>query len=231
MGTWSGSAWGYNPVQGGDKDNHISRIVDFEFRGDDTFYVKARPMDWGQVNMATPSYMENVYTLTDTYIYVYNRFVDFSGYTHTSGWQELPAFYTISALNNFYYYNGSSPWMNDTLIKRSDLIFWGQTNNQAFELKATSEFWSAWCDNSGFGVGLYVPGVYTLHAGKYMYDGSTDPSAHSTNYVAPRRYITLVCGKPLEYSYLITAGSLGDIRDTFRSNRALINNYTLEHYN
>ncbi len=29
LGNWSGSSWGYNPVQGGDKVNNPSRIVDF----------------------------------------------------------------------------------------------------------------------------------------------------------------------------------------------------------
>lgn len=231
MGYWTDRAWGYNPVQGGDKLNNISRIIDFEFIGDTQFYVKARPMDWGQVNMATPSYMENIYTLTEDYVHVYNRFVDFSIYTHTVGWQELPAFYTISALNNFTYYNGDSPWTNDTLINRDDLIFWGQTSNQAFELKSTSEFWSAWVDNSGFGVGLYVPGVYTYHAGKFMYDGSADPAAASTNYVAPRKYLTLVSGKPLEYSYIFSAGTISEIRENFRVNRNLIDNTALENYN
>ncbi len=231
MGYWTDRAWGYNPVQGGDKLNNISRIIDFEFISDTQLYVKARPMDWGQVNMATPSYMENVYTLTEDYVHVYNRFVDFSIYTHTVGWQELPAFYTISALNNFTYYNGDRPWTNDTLINRDDLIFWGQTSNQAFELKETSEFWSAWIDDSGFGVGLYVPGVYTYHAGKFMYDGSADPAAASTNYVAPRKYLTLISGKPVEYSYIFSAGTLSEIRENFRVNRDIIDNTALENYN
>ena len=81
------------------------------------------------------------------------------------------------------------------------------------------------------GVGLYVPGVYTYHAGKFGYDGSCDPAAGSCNYVAPRRYLTLVCGKPLEYSYLVTAGNISEIRDTFKENRGLINNSGLENYN
>lgn len=231
MGYWTDRAWGYNPVQGGDAKNNISRIVDFEFISDTQIYVKARPMDWGQINKATPSYMENIYTIENDYVHVYNRFVDFSGYTHTPGWQELPAFYTISALNNFSYYNGNSPWTNDTLITRSDLIFWGQTSNQAFELSSTSEFWSAWTDDSGFGVGLYVPNVYTYHAGKFMYDGSPEPGAASTNYVAPRRYITLVSGKPLEYSYIFKAGSLQEIRDSFMEHRNVVDNTSLDTYN
>ena len=230
LGLMGTSPWGYNPVQGGDGHNNPSQIVDLEV-SNDAIYVKVRPMDWGHDGHITPSYMENWYYLYDNFVKVDNRFVDFSGYTHTVGWQELPAFYTGSALNNFYYYNGNSPWTGDSLVKRSDLIFWGETNNQAFNLKSTSEFWSAWCDDAGFGVGLYVPNVYTLHAGKFMYDGSPSPDAPSTNYVAPRRNMTLIVGKPLTFSYLIAAGSLNQIRNTFRDNRGLINNYSLETYN
>jgi len=230
LGLMGTSPWGYNPVQGGDGHNNPSQIVDLEVQNG-AIYVKVRPMDWGHDGHITPSYMENWYTLYDNFVKVDNRFVDFSGYTHTVGWQELPAFYTVSALNNFYYYNGNSPWTGDSLVKRSDLIFWGETNNQAFNLKSTSEFWSAWCDNAGFGVGLYVPNVYTLHAGKFGYDGSPSPDAPSTNYVAPRRNMTLIVGKPLTFSYLIAAGDLNQIRNTFRDNRGLVNNYSLETYN
>lgn len=81
------------------------------------------------------------------------------------------------------------------------------------------------------GAGLNVPNVYTYHAGKFGYDGSTSPAAPSCNYVAPRRYLTLVCGKPLEYSYLVTAGSLFQIRQTFNDNRGLVNNSSLDSYN
>ena len=46
----------------------------------------------------------------DSFTKVDNRFVDFSAYTHTAASQELPAFYTVSALGTFCMYTGSSPW-------------------------------------------------------------------------------------------------------------------------
>ncbi|MBQ7715801.1 MAG: dockerin type I repeat-containing protein [Clostridia bacterium] len=232
LGWWGGHSWQYNPVQGGDKAHNISRIVDFEFRGDSEFYVKARPMDWGQDNRITPSYMENVYTLTDTYLKIYNIFVDFSGYTHVNVRQELPAFYTISALKDFYYYAGSNPWTGGSLTKKSNLPFWGHYPEQTtFTLPNNSEFWSAWCDGNGYGIGLYVPNVFTLRAGMHVYDGSTDPGASSTNYVSPQRNMTLICGKPLTYSYLITAGNVNAIRNVFKTNHGLIGNSALASYN
>ena len=231
MGWWGGHEWRYNPVQGGDKDNNISRIVDFEFRGSDEFYVKARPMDWGQSNKITPSYMENVYTVTDSYVKIYNRFIDFSGYTHTEVRQELPAFYTISALKDFYFYNGSSPWTGGALTKKSDLPFWGTYPEQTTFTPSNPEYWSAWCDASGYGIGLYVPGVARLRAGRHQFNGTANPGADPTNYVSPQRDMTLICGKPIVYSYLITAGNINTIRNIFQQNRSIISNSSLVNYN
>jgi len=232
LGWWGGHEWRYNPVQGGDKDNNISRIVDFEFTSDTEFYVKARPMDWGQSNKITPSYMENVYTITTSYVKVYNRFIDFSGYTHNEVRQELPAFYTISALKDFYYYAGNSPWTGGGLTVKTNLPFWGDYPNQTtFDLSNNPEFWSAWCDGSGYGVGLYVPNVYRLRAGRHQFNGSASPNADATNYVSPQRNMTLICGKPIVYSYLITAGDINSIRNTFKDNRGIINNAALASYN
>lgn len=231
LGWWGGHSWQYNPVQGGDKDNNISRIIDFEFRGNDEFYVKARPMDWGQSNRITPSYMENVYTITSSYVKVYNRFIDFSGYTHVDVRQELPAFYTISALKDFYFYNGSSPWTGGALTKKENLPFWGDYPNQTTFTPSNPEYWSAWCDGTGYGVGLYVPGVARLRAGRHQYNGSASPNADATNYVSPQRNMTLICGKPIEYSYLIAAGNINAIRNTFNQNKSIINNSALLSYN
>ena len=64
-----------------------------------------------------------------------------------------------------------------------------------------------------------------------MYDGSADPAAASTNYVAPRKYLTLISGKPVEYSYIFSAGTLDEIRENFRANKDLIDNTALENYN
>ena len=63
-----------------------------------------------------------------------------------------------------------------------------------------------------------------------MYNGSTEPSNHATNYVAPLRSMGLKNFVPIEYSYLITAGKLADIRRTFTENAGTIDNSLLETY-
>lgn len=230
LGNMGGTPWRYNPVQGGDIANNPSRIVDVSVSSS-SIYVKVRPMDWGHDGHITPSYMENLYTLYDSFVKVDNRFVDFSGYTHTRASQELPAFYTVSALKVFSMYNGSSPWTGAAYSSYPDLQFWAGNSSQNFALKDTSEYWYAFTDTSGFGVGLYVPGVTNVLAGRHVPDvQSTDPKANPTCYFAPLRQLTLKSGKPLTYSYLICAGNIASIRETFKANRGLINNSSLAGY-
>ena len=43
--------------------------------------------------------------------------------------------------------------------------------------------------------------------------------------------MTLICGKPIVYSYLITAGNLNTMRNIFKDNRGIISNSALVNYN
>ena len=234
-GYYNGSKWCYNPVQGGDVEQNHSRIIDIVIE-DQSVYVKSQPQDWAKDNQITPSYMENVYTVYNDRIQVDNRFVDFSFYTNHNRDQELPAFYTISYLDTFVYYDGSQSWTDANLAYKGDLPFWGDNNvrnNCLFPLRqSNTETWCAWVNNAtDYGIGLYVPNVDFFLAGRFGYNGSKDPYDGATNYVAPINKLTLVSGDPIEYSYIITTGSVSKIRDTFKqykdfaANESLHKNY------
>ena len=60
-----------------------------------------------------------------------------------------------------------------------------------------------------------------------MYDGSKDPAAASTNYVAPLRQMMLIFGEKIEYSYYITTGSIDEIRATFTEHKDFTTNESL----
>ena len=218
--------WVYNPVQGGDQFGNASRLIDFEV-GENTVYVKAQPQDWSLDNALTPSYMENTYTLFADHVRVDNRFTDFSGWEHPARDQELPAFYTVSYLSRFTWYDGASPWSDGALSYRDDLKFWGEYSAECtFPVRpGNTETWCAWISpESGFGVGLYVPNVDTLKAGRYLFNNSMDPENDATNYVAPLKVIRMTSFRPIEYSYLLTSGSTEQIRETFRANRDFTDN-------
>lgn len=231
-GEFMGNPWVYNPVQGGDRGNKKSKLIDYKV-GKNYVWVKCRPRDWGHIGWYTYSYMENKYTIDGDILTVDNKFTDWSGYTHPVNSQEIPAFYTVSYLDNFYFYNGDRPWQNDKLEVRRDLIFWPEDwPRHRFPLKEkNTETWCAWVDKDDYGIGLYVPAATMYIAGRYCHDGTKDPAAGPTNYVAPLYMLRLISYKPLEYSYLITSGNLSDIRQRFTENKDFTDNKTFKDYN
>lgn len=225
-GHFMGNPWGYNPVQGGDRTNAKSKLVDMEITPD-SVYVKCQPLDWGQDNWRTPSYMENKYYFVDDSIRVDNRFVDFSGWVHPVGRQEVPAFYTVSYLGNFWFYDGDKPWQKDDLSVRRDLFFWPEDwSKHTFPVrKGNSETWCAWTDDSNWGIGLYTPDVDVLIGGRHQYDGSKSPDAGSCSYVAPLKIMNIVSFEPVEYSYLMHTGTLSEIRRAFTKKKDFTKNF------
>ena len=215
-GEFMGCVWSYNPVQGGDRTNAKSKLVDLKIESD-RVYVKCRPRDWGHEAWYTPSYMENTYILEGDIIRVDNKFTDFSGWEHPLAGQEVPAFYTKSYLDNFWFYDGDKPWQNDELSVRRDLIFWPEDwPRHRFPLpQGEKEPWCAWTDINDWGIGLYVPNIDGYVGGRHQHDGSKDPYSGSCSYVAPMKAMAIKTFVPIEYSYLICTGDLQNIRKKF----------------
>ena len=226
-GVYNDTKWVYNPVQGGDQYWNHSRLIDI-IVSKNSVYVKSQPQDWSLDGEITPSYMENTYTIYDDRIVVDNRFVDFSGWEHRYAHQELPAFYTVSYLDRFSYYNGLSPWTDDGLISHDGLPFCGGEEKAQCYFKlfeSNSETWCAWTNaDDNYGIGLYVPGADMLLAGRFGDGSSKKPNDNSCSYVAPVNTLMIESFVPIEYSYMIAAGSLEEIRDVFKSNRDFADN-------
>ncbi len=211
-GLMMGLDWPYNPVMGGDRTNSSSKIVDFKLLKDDNvpkLYAKCRPQDWGHCNKPTASYMEVIYSLDGTCIRVDNKFTDYSKYNHPNNGQEMPAFYAIEPLDRLWHYDG-------VLTSQDNLPFWHQRNTRF----VSTESWWAWTnkERDGFGVGLFVPGLTSAVAGIYKHNEplSTVPcESDPTVYVAPIARYAIPTFRPLEYSYILTAGRLSKIRKTF----------------
>ncbi len=231
LGEFHGNAWGYNPVQGGNKHNEPSRIIDVQISGP-SIYVKAQPRDWAKHDL-TSSYMENVYTLYSDRIQVDNRFTDFSGFKrnpYTS--QELPAFYTIGYLNTFVNYGGENPWAGEALDYDNDLGFWTEDPKATKRLEdGNTETWCAWVNEADdYGIGVYTPNISEFFAGRLGYDESPDEmesTAQACSYVAAIGYFKLVSYEAIEYSYLITTGSTQEMRDLFTEHKDFADNADL----
>lgn len=230
-GDYNGTPWPYNPVQGGDVHGNASRIIDIVV-GEASLYIKAQPQDWGHDGKLTISYMENLYVLEENYVRVDNRFVDFSGWEHRYASQELPAFYTLSYFGEFSCYTGSKPWQDQPLTTAKNLNFWGEAqyhDDCTFRMRfSNTETWCAWTNGTrNYGIGLYTPNVDTFLAGRHAYNGSKKAEDGATNYVAPLCMLKLVSFEPIEYSYMMTTGSLEQIRSTFKANKDFATNESL----
>ncbi len=224
-GEFMGQRWSYNPVQGGDRGNHKSKLIEARVKEHEV-YVKCRPRDWGHDGGTTYAYMENWYRLDSDCLIVNNRFVDFSGWKHPVRSQEVPAFYTVSYLSDYHWYDGGNPWTDDMLSCKDDLPFWPTDWPYCtFRLRPeNSEIWSAFTDKAGYGLGLFTPGVRHLIAGRHEYDGSMDPGAASCGYIAPLIHMAIQPFEPIEYQYLLSAGQLEEIRTRFRTRAEALHN-------
>ena len=214
-GVYMDYVWSYNPVQGGDQYGNKSKLVALE-KTDTEIRVVCRPLDWALNNEYTQTYYTSVYTLTQSGLTVRNTATDFlQTQWPASNSQEIPALYTISALGDFWFYDGSAPWTDAPLRTERELPFWG--NEPGFDLQAgNDETWCAWTDDTDYGLGIFTPMATCLKAGRFEYDGSTDPFANPTNYVAPLAFFALRFDEPFTYTFYLTTGNVREIRETFR---------------
>lgn len=215
----------YNPVQGGDVNKRDSRIIDFKIEKD-RIYIKAQPLDWPLKESYTPSYMENEYVVKDDYIEVFNRFTDFSGWTHPVLDQELPAVYTVNCFDTFVWYDGGKPWTGDALSTITDWSNVDPNTNKSshyIQLKEpNTETWFAMINGEAqYGLGIYVPNVDRVLTMRYLsgQKGSNDAKGNPCSYISPLNRIAIKSFEPIEYSYLLVAGNLEEIREVFTQNR------------
>ena len=217
--------YAYNPVQGGDINGRESRIIDFVIK-DDYIYIKAQPLDWILKNSFTPSYMENKYEVKGEYIQVYNRFIDFSGYEHPTLDQELPAVYTVNCLDTFVWYDGGKPWTGDALSTITD---WSDinpaTNKSSHYIQYKTPNTETWCalidSETQYGLGIYVPNTDLVLTMRYLsgQKGYKSEKGDPCSYMSPLARIAFKSFEPIEYSYLLAAGTVEQIRETFTENR------------
>ncbi len=210
-GEFIGQAWNYNPVQGGNKYNESSKIVDLKTENN-SIYVKCRPLDWSlEKEKITSSYMEATYILNGDELNVSCKFIDFSGYPAIVTTQEMPAFYCVEPLDHFYYCENSEIKCID------DLIFWPDAGYPNF---VSNENWVAFAGefSDSFAIGLYVTESKSFLAGIYGH-GETEnnnPSlAATTSYVANCRILEFKSYSTIEYDYAITTGTVEQIREKF----------------
>ena len=243
MVIYDGNYCSYNPIQGGDVTNgiYIPRLIDLKVSSN-SIYVKVQPLDWPKEGSLTDSYMADLYTLQDDIIRVDNTFTDYSCYLHEhySG-QEVPAVYTISALDELVYSNGGqNNWTRDLKTVVGQQQGNGDKVDEYMEI-GNSETWAGYFDSiTKFGLGVYTPNVDLLSAKRFALNnakgysdfGSFSDTANSCNYIGWYTVDKMQNYTPFNYSYLLCTGTIDEVRNSFASYIDFTDNFsfTIDQY-
>jgi len=203
---------GWNPIQSGDFFGFRSTVLEHTNDGT-TLYVKCVPMHWPLKNVPGECTFECWFRLDGRAVIVRSRLnnnrADKTQYDARS--QELPAVYTNAPYHKLMTYTGEAPFTGDALVEIPKQnhppggIRWA-------DWKAT-ENWAALVDESGFGVGVWNPGVYQFFGGFAAgAPGVGGPKDWPTGYIAPLHKEILDWNIQYTYHYVLIVDTLAGIR-------------------
>ncbi len=113
----SGAPTSYNATMGGDYQFHSPTLIDYHPVANG-YYIKIRPLMWPLTEKFSELFIEVIYTLEDNAVkieYSYQSFRTDGQYTGTAlRAAAVPAMFILADLDKYKYYNGSSPWTNDS---------------------------------------------------------------------------------------------------------------------
>ncbi|XZE44456.1 hypothetical protein SH467x_004065 [Pirellulaceae bacterium SH467] len=200
---WVKQPWRFNPVQGGDYRGTASNVLEFRTT-DREIYTKTAPRHWATGELLEECMMEQTIQLEGPIVRILFAF-EYKGETvHAARHQETPAVFVEPRYNRLFYYEGNDAWSGGELKHR--IPGWP---NESIKL---SESWAAYVDDSGQGLGVYVPGC--SEATCYRYQGG---SGSDCSYIAPLRTFSLRPGLRFTYIAYFTLGTPATIRSRFQA--------------
>jgi hypothetical protein len=115
-----------------------------------------------------------------------------------------PAIYTNGPWYHLFSYTGSQPFTGGAVSELPHVFMW-----KPFW---ASENWAALVDDSGRGVGVIEPGVFTMSGGFFGDPGKGGEHDGPTGYIAPNRSEILDWNIQYDFNYDLVLGSLNQIR-------------------
>lgn len=190
---WDKTPWRYNPVQGGDWKGRASTLL--EFKADKTtLYSKTQPRQWASGADVPEMTMEQWAALHDDVLHLRIRMTYRGEKAHPPHHQEIPAVFVEPRYDTLLLHDGK------------ELRRWkpGWPNEHV----KLPEHWAAWLDESGRGLGVYIPSAN--EATCYRFGDGKDRS--SCSYIAPLATFGLTPGQVFEYEAWFTLGTEAEIR-------------------
>lgn len=205
--TWAGLGW--NPIQSGDCFGHESRVLVHTNDGR-MIYVKCVPMQWPLENVPGDCEFEVWLSLEGPVVKARCRLTN---HRDDKTWydgrgQELPAVYVNAPFHRLMTYTGDKPFTGGALT-RIEKPF---TMSDPWAHWMATESWAAQVNDSGWGLGVWHPGVYDFVGGFYGQPGEGGPKDAPTGYISPSRPEILDHNIVYDYRYELVLGTLGEIR-------------------
>jgi len=148
----------YNTIMGGSTYQDRVALLDHKKLGNNSYYVKVRPIMWAFKTELSQCFIEATYTLIDRYVKVNYKYTSFrtdnqvqTNLTAPSGSSGfgMPSMFLNPDLKNFKSYTGNSAWTSGSLDSPSVPI------NSGVNGVSATEYWGAMVNDSDFGVGVY----------------------------------------------------------------------------
>jgi len=202
---------GWNPIQAGDVFGNGSEIKDL-FVGQDSIYVSCIPMHWPLDNVPGQCIYESRIKLRGNKVFVSagirNNRSDKTQYPARTS--ELPAVYSNGTYYNLYTYTGEKPFTFDNLRripKRN--VKPGEFPWSRFQ---ATENWAALVNDQGIGMGVYSPITQRFLGGFTGTEGEGSTFDIPCGYICPIGFSVLDHNIEYDYSYVMVAGTLEEIR-------------------
>ena len=200
---------GWNPIGCGDFYGNRSRIL--ESRSDcGEIYVRCRPMQWPLNNVPGDCTFECRYRLNGTQVEVTARLNNERADTtqYPARGQELPAVYTNGVWWKAVSYNGNAPYTDDAVVQlyKKDDPCWPDS------IFFATEHWCALVDDSGYGLGIWMPSTTSFSTGCFGTPGVGGPQDSPTGYMGPTQSEILDHNIVYTYQYALIVGTVEHIR-------------------
>jgi hypothetical protein len=218
--TGPGSAYGWDPVLGGDAYDHGSEVLQ-QTISSASLYTQTAPLQWWPDNFgggaSTPVTTDVTVEQTVTVVpnvplafKVHYKLIHNGSDTHYNSGQEFPAVYVNSTYTRFAYYGGTTPWSNGPLTTMPTAVI---PTDPVPPMSYAPELWGALVDTANQGLAVFVPGQYPYeHAWGFANQSGSGPLGNTTTYMSPMVIFTIAPGAVIEGDVYLLPGDLGTAR-------------------
>ena len=204
--SWAGGDWVWNPVQGGNSTGAKPRLLVFS-NENNRIYSKSNPRNWAGGELITDCVMEEWISLTGNVAHIVFKMTYTGPSNGPVAHQELPAVFIVREYENLTFYGGPMAWTEDSLTN----FVPGFDNGYDHRY----EQWSAFLNNSGWGMGVYTP--ETTYQTRYRRpENSGGNEGWGCSYFAPLQGFAITSNNfSYQYDVYLTIGMTNEIRETF----------------